>query len=423
MRILALATTLAVPRHPLHKPLSITARAAASTPITVDAAAFSAARRAAVASPFASKLSIGTFLHRSGLLAATTTTAAAASASRTPLVLDVRAPCEFAQGHIPGAVNVPLFDDAERAEIGTLYKQRGHDVAVARGLALVEQKGADWLLAPVARELCEGDEVLVYCARGGMRSGGMAHLLAQAPLRVSTLDGGYKRFRRWALESFDEMPRPVAILSGKTGSGKTDVLLAMRDGEGCQVLDLEGEAHHRGSIFGSLGRAAQPSAEHFENRLAVRWAGCDPARTVFIEDESHNVGRCGVPRGLWRRMRAERAAVLRLAVPHEARLSKLVQEYGGFGAEALGACVAGLAKKLGGARVARLQGLLELRSEAGLREVADELLRHYYDPMYEHQMRAREAAREPVHVVCDGGDAAENARRVLDAAAALGLRR
>lgn len=405
MRLLSLlSASLAAPR----VGRSMTVRLSTTA---IGASAFAAARRAALEQPWSAKLPIDTFLERSGVLDV-------AASRGAPHILDVRAPCEYAQGHLPGAVNVPLFNDAERAEIGTLYKERGHDVAVARGLDIVEAKGVDGLLAP-APELVAGDEVLVYCARGGMRSGGMAQLLAQAPLHVSTLEGGYKRFRNWALEAFQE-PRPVVMLSGKTGSGKTDVLHALRDELGAQVLDLEGEARHRGSIFGALGKAPQPTSEHFENLLAVGWAATDPARAVFVEDESHNVGRCGVPRGLWARMRDPQTPVLRLAVPHEARLQQLVREYGPHGPAALSACVTGLTKKLGGARVAELVGLLEQETEAGLAEVADALLVNYYDAMYEHQMKVREGT--PTHIVCESGDATANARRVLDAAASLGLK-
>ena len=146
----------------------------------------------------------------------------------------MRAPCEFAKGHIPGAVNVPLFSDDERAEVGTLYKRNGHDSAVKRGLQIVERKGWERLLEG-APSLREGDEVLLYCFRGGMRSGGMAWLLSQAPLHVHTLQGGYKRFRNYMLEAWSEA-RPICVVGGPTGSGKTDVLHALRDHLGAQVL-------------------------------------------------------------------------------------------------------------------------------------------------------------------------------------------
>lgn len=214
--------------------------------------------------------------------------------------------------------------------------------------------------------------MLVYCFRGGMRSGGMAQLLSQAPLDVHTLSGGYKRFRRWAIEGW-EHERPIVIVGGPTGSGKTDVLLALRDELDEQVLDLEGDANHRGSIFGGLGRPSQPTNEMYENTLALQWAKFAPSRPVFIEDESHAVGKCGVPPGLWARMRSEDSPVLRLSVPHDARVAKLVSEYGVYPPSELADCVRGLTKRLGHERAAELVNLLE-HEPPRLVEVADRLL-------------------------------------------------
>lgn len=383
----------------------------------ITRAAFDAAKAAAVEQKWTQRLHIKAFLQQGGLLPG-----AQADGAAAPPILDVRAPCEYAKGHVPGAISVPLFDDDERAEVGTLYKKRGHDVAVARGLEIVERKGCEALLAGVP-SLCEGDDVLVYCYRGGMRSGSVAHLLSRAPLRVHTMEGGYKSFRHWAMESWQACERPVTIVGGPTGSGKTDVLHALRDTLGAQVLDLEGDANHRGSIFGALGRPAQPTNEQYENVLAVQWRGFDARRTVFIEDESHNVGRCGVPRGLWSRMRAPEAQVLRVGVPHAARVDKLVQEYGVYEPTLIADCVRGLNKKLGNEKVAELCGLLEERKPPALAEVADFLLSGYYDEMYAYQAkkRAEEMGGATFETVqCPTGDARSNAKLVRDAARAAG---
>ncbi|KAL1522274.1 hypothetical protein AB1Y20_017268 [Prymnesium parvum] len=334
--------------------------------------------------------------------------------TRRALLLDVRSPCEYAKGHIPGAVSLPLFSDEERATVGTLYKQHGHETAVRKGLQLVRAK---WpaLLDGLPR-LGDEEQVYVYCFRGGMRSAGMAWLLSQAmPGRVHTLHGGYKRFRNWAIEQW-EQPRRVVVLGGKTGSGKTDVLLALRDDLSQQVLDLEGEAHHRGSIFGALGRPPQPSNEHFENLLAVQCAGFSADRPVFVEDESRAVGSCGVPPGLWKLMRGEHSRSLRLDVPHAARVCRLVAEYGVYPPQQLAACVRGLRKRLGGETCERLAAALEADPPA-LAEVADALLVHYYDGMYNHQMKKRGGHDEVV--AAETGDALTNARAVLQRASAL----
>ena len=372
---------------------------------------FEAAKTLAVEQKWKAQLPVDDFLRSGGLLPS----AGGEHARRAPPILDVRAPCEFAQGHVPGAISMPLFSDEERAEVGTLYKHAGHDAAVERGLEIVTTKGWEDLLANVP-QLDEGDDVLVYCFRGGMRSGSVAWLLSQAPLNVHTLEGGYKRFRRWAMESWEACDRPITIVGGPTGSGKTDVLHALRDDLAAQVLDLEGEANHRGSIFGALGRPAQPTNEQYENALALQWRGFAPARPVFIEDESHNVGKCGVPRGLWRRMRAAEARVLRLDVPHEARVDKLVREYGCYEPRLIADCVRGLTKKLGHAKVDELCAMLEAESPPRLAEVADFLLGGYYDEMYAYQAkkRAEEMGGAPQdEVVCEGGDALANARLLL----------
>ena len=370
----------------------------------ISRAAFDAAKAAAVEQRWEHRLPVDEFLRRGGLVGPS-----AGSGAAVP-ILDVRAPCEYAKGHVPGAISVPLFDDDERAEVGTLYKKAGHDSAVRRGLQIVERKGWDELLSGVPA-LCEGDEVLVYCFRGGMRSGGMAHLLSKAPLRVHTLDGGYKGFRNWAIDQW-ERDRNLVVVGGPTGSGKTDVLLALREALGRQVIDLEGDAHHRGSIFGALGRPAQPTNEHFENVLALQWAGFDEVSPVFIEDESHAVGKCGVPPGLWARMRDERTPVLRLDVPRDARVEKLVSEYGVFPPADLAGCVRGLVKRLGHKHVDQLCGWLE-ESPPKLAAVAEYLLTNYYDDMYLYQASKRPSIGHTV--ACESGDAHDNARRLLAA--------
>lgn len=378
----------------------------------IGLAGFEEAKRVAVAQKWPNTLPIDEFLARAGRLSVPTE---GEEAKRTAVLLDVRAPCEYARGHIPGAISLPLFTDEERAVVGTLYKREGHDVAVRKGLKLVSAKWPT-LLDGVAELEAEDADLYVYCFRGGMRSGGMAWLLSQAlPGRVHTLSGGYKRFRNWAIERWEDA-RPVVVLGGRTGSGKTDVLLAMRDALGAQVLDLEGDAHHRGSIFGSLGRPPQPTNEHYENLLALQWANFSPQRPVFVEDESKAVGSCGVPPGLWQMMRGDNGRSMRLDVPHEARINRLVGEYGVYPPEDLAACVRGLRKRLGGAKCDSLAAALEQQPPA-LAEVADALLVHYYDGMYDHQMKNR--GGHDLVIEAESGDALTNAQLVLDAAASF----
>lgn len=216
----------------LARPLAVRA-AALGSPVCslseqIGATGLERAISLAISHEWPHKLSIDSFLERNGLHGV------CASPGRRAVLIDVRAPCEYAKGHIPGATSIPLFSDEERATVGTLYKREGHDVAVRRGLRLVRDK---WpaLLDEMPDVASEDLDVYVYCFRGGMRSGGMAWLLSEAmPGRVHTLEGGYKRFRNWAIDQWQQ-PRPLVVLGGQTGSGKTDVLLALRKQLGQQA--------------------------------------------------------------------------------------------------------------------------------------------------------------------------------------------
>jgi len=381
----------------------------------IDSTKFAEAKQLAISARFPHQLPLNEYLMHAGLLGQSVYVPGTPRDPSLPVIVDVRSPCEYAKGHIPGAMNVPLFTDEERAIIGTLYKHEGHDVAVKRGCAMIE---ASWrsLVDSLPSFVSPGDELLVYCKRGGMRSGGFAWLLSQAPINVRMLEGGYQGFRRWAREEvFQTLQRELVILGGRTGSGKTDVLLKLRNDCGAQVLDLEGDANHRGSTFGALGLPPQPSNEMYENRLALQWATFSPDKPVFIEDEGAHVGRCSVPLGLWALMRADNANVLRLDVPRATRIARLVDEYGSHSAEELAACVMALRKKLGQKRATHMASLLE-QDPPELAEVADLLLTHYYDSMYEYQAGKRPGKAELFK--CDTADPLQAAERVLDFVAA-----
>ncbi len=294
-------------------------------------------------------------------------------------LLDVRTPAEFAQGHIPGARNLPLFSDDERAEVGTLYKQQGRQAAVLRGLSLVgprlEAMGAD-LVAWSA--LTRGDPLRLTCWRGGMRSASVAWLAERLELPVVVLEGGYKAWRRWALELF-ERPWPLRLLGGRTGTGKTELLLALRD-LGAAVVDLEGLANHRGSSFGALGLPPQPSTEHFENLLAAELAVLEGAATVWLEAESSQVGRCRIPAGLWQQMK--QAPVLEVQRPLEQRVDHLVAIYGVQDPEALAEATRRIARRLGPQRTAlALDAIARGDWACACRQMLD-----YYDRCYDHEL-------------------------------------
>lgn len=293
-------------------------------------------------------------------------------------LIDVRSPGEFAQGHIPGAHNIPLFDNAERAEIGTLYKQAGREAAVMRGLELTGPKMADFVRE--ARKL-GSPRIVAHCWRGGMRSESMAWLWQTAGLEVEVLEGGYKAYRQQVLSDLAR-PQRLLVLGGKTGSGKTAVLRELA-AMGSQVLDLEALAHHKGSAFGSLGQAPQPSPEQFENELHNALRSFDPLRPIWVEDESHAIGRVYIPMPFWQQML--KAPVFAIETPLDARVAYLVQEYGDFPPEALQQSLNRIQKRLGGQAHAQASDALK-RGDLG--EVARISLA-YYDKTYQYALQRR----------------------------------
>jgi tRNA 2-selenouridine synthase len=310
-------------------------------------------------------------------------------AAAGPLI-DLRSPAEFAQGHIPGATNLPLFDNDERAEIGTLYKQQGRQAAVLLGLALVGPRMVSLgtaLLAALAEHRTPSSAAAqphnapclrLHCWRGGMRSGSVAWLAGQLDLPVLLLGGGYKAYRHWVLELF-ERPWPLRLLGGRTGCGKTDLLLALRQ-QGVAVLDLEGRAHHRGSSFGALGLPPQPSSEHYENLLAADLASLQGADEIWLEAESSQVGRCRIPAGLWRQMKE--APALEIQRPLEQRVSQLVAIYGMQDPAGLAEATQRIAKRLGPQRTAlALEAIAAADWASACRQMLD-----YYDRCYDHDL-------------------------------------
>ena len=296
-------------------------------------------------------------------------------------LLDVRTPSEFAQGHIPGALNLPLFTDGARAEVGTLYKQSGRQAAVRRGLALVGPRMGDLADGLISAHERQPDPPLrLHCWRGGLRSASVAWLASTLDLPVVMLEGGYKAYRRWVLNTMEE-PWPLRLLGGRTGAGKTELLLALA-AKGVAVVDLEGLAHHRGSSFGGLGLPAQPSTEHFEIRLAAALQQHRGAAEIWLEAESVQVGRCRIPAGLWRQMKA--APVLDVRRPVEERLRHLVAIYGPQDSTALVDATLRISKRLGPQRTAAAVEAIGL----GQMERACAQMLDYYDRCYDRETAA-----------------------------------
>lgn len=308
-------------------------------------------------------------------------------------VLDVRSPGEYTHAHIPGAYSFPLFTDDERKVVGTAYKQQSREQAIKIGLdyfgvkmrKMVEEAESLVSSHKPADKSGAGNTktILIHCWRGGMRSAAVAWLLDLYGFNVYTLTGGYKLFRKWALEQF-EKSYSFNVLGGYTGSGKTYVLEGMLK-KGENVIDLEGLAHHKGSAFGSLGMPKQPSQEMFENKLSLKlFAAAQLQKPVWLEDESQRIGEVNIPINLWRQMRAQ--TLYFLDIPFEERLKHITAEYGKQEKEKLVNAIIRIKKRLGGLETKEAIGaLVEDRTEDSFR-----ILLNYYDKQYLKAMHNRE---------------------------------
>ncbi len=293
-------------------------------------------------------------------------------------VIDVRSPSEYAEDHLPGAINLPALSDEERARVGTIYKQDSPFRARKLGAALVSRNVAAHLEGPLAA-MEGGWRPLLYCWRGGQRSGSVATILREIGWRVEVVEGGYRSFRREVVRTlYDaDLGARAVLIDGNTGTAKTDVLARLRE-TGAQVIDLEGLARHRGSLLGHVA-GGQPSQKMFETALAMEIAALDPARPVFIEAESSKVGDLIVPPSVWKAMVA--ADRIEVAAPLAARAEYLARAYADLTAdpEALCATLATLRPMQGGERVAAWQSMAR---EGRFADLAAELCEVHYDPRY-----------------------------------------
>jgi tRNA 2-selenouridine synthase len=299
-------------------------------------------------------------------------------------IIDCRSPSEYAEDHIPGAISAPVLDDAERAAVGALYKQRSAFDAKKLGGALVARNVArhvETLFAGKGR----GWRPLVYCWRGGKRSGAMAHILREIGWEAETLPGGYREYRRAVVKALEDLPSRFSfeVVHGPTGSGKSRLLAALRRA-GAQVLDLEELAAHRGSVLGNLPDRPQPTQKWFESMLLRELRGLDAGRPVFVEGESRKIGQLQVPEALIAAMRASRCVVLDTAI--EVRVTLLLEEYRHFvenpaALESQLDCLVGLH---GRETIARWKSLA---ARGAWRDFVALLLMEHYDPAYRRSSR------------------------------------
>jgi tRNA 2-selenouridine synthase len=332
-------------------------------------------------------------------------------------ILDARSPSEFAEDHLPGARSLPVLGDAERAHVGTVYKRQSPFEARRQGAVLVSRNIARHLESSLAG-MPRGWRPLVYCWRGGKRSGAFAHVLREVGWDAHTLEGGYRAYRRWVVEELARLPgrHRFRVVHGATGSGKSRLLRALAR-SGAQVLDLEALAAHRGSVLGELPGQPQPSQKLFESRLQAALGLFSPARPVYVEGESRKIGQLQVPEALITAMRA--ADCVRLEATLPARVALLMDEYRHFFADAagLGAQLDCLAP-LHGRETVDAWKALAARGE--WEALVARLLAEHYDPAYRRSSQ-RNFARLPeapvLQITSAGEDEFAAAARALARAA------
>lgn len=294
-------------------------------------------------------------------------------------IIDVRTPAEFAEDHIPGAINCPVFSDEERITVGTLYKQVSPFEARKLGAALVAKNIAHHLESRF-NDKPKSWHPLIYCWRGGQRSGAMSIILAQVGWSAHKLDGGYKAYRRDVLDKLETLPQNFTyrVVCGPTGSGKSRLLQTMAK-QGLQVLDLEHLARHRGSVLGKLPGQPQPSQKSFDSTLLSTLQKLDPTRPVYLEAESNKIGLITLPPALISAMHA--SACLLVETPLATRVAGLLEDYRHYveNPQLLIAHLHNLHRFHG---AAQLQRWTELIHAGDFSAMVGELLTLHYDPSY-----------------------------------------
>ena len=311
------------------------------------------------------------------------TSASIGSSLRSSITIDVRSPAEFEHAHIPHALNLPLFDNEQRALIGTTYKKQSREAAIKVGLPLFGAKMLpmiETVEAWIKDRRKENDltkpTIYVHCWRGGMRSAAVAWLLDLYGYKVIQLTGGYKAYRNWVLAQFT-IPYSLKVLGGYTGSGKTEILHALQE-KNYAVIDLEGLAHHKGSAYGAIGQLPQPSQEMFENIVAEKLLEVNKKqKSIWIEDESQRIGTVLIPTPLFHLMR--NSTCYFMTIPFEQRLNFIVEGYGSFDQKSLIEATMRIQKRLGGLET---KTAIDFITAGALKEAFSILLK-YYDKWYE----------------------------------------
>lgn len=320
-------------------------------------------------------------------------------------MVDVRSEGEFKEGHIPGAVNIPILNDEERVAVGTDYRQKGQAEAIKTGFRLVGPRFLE--IINHAERVAAGKDLLVHCWRGGMRSSNFCQILGMAKIKAHQLLGGYKVYRERALASC-KVPMKLQVIGGYTGSGKSEILRALHQ-RGEQIVDLEALASHKGSAFGGLMMPPQPTTEQFQNDLFESLSRLDTSRRIWVEDESIAVGKIFLPEDFWRQLTS--APVFEIGVEKAIRIERLVKEYGHADKQEFLAAMTNITKKLGG------QNFKEAKEKLFEDDMAStiDLLLNYYDKAYRTGLQNKQH-RIKTHIAWDGKNAAECAGRLIASA-------
>jgi len=307
-----------------------------------------------------------------------------------PLV-DARSEGEFAQSHIPGAINIPILNNAERIQVGTLYKQAGPEKATLKGFELVGPRFH--LIQREALRNFPNKKVILYCWRGGMRSQILSWLLTQVGFEVYRLAGGYKTYRTF---TFNEVrkPYPLLVLGGKTGAAKTVLLQKLKE-RGEQVVDLEGLANHKGSSFGAIGLPAQPTVEQFENLLAEQLRVMHPHQAIWAENESRRIGRIILPDPFY--LQLTQSPRIEIEKTDQERIAHIASEYAALDREELSAAVLRLQKRLGGDRTKQALDAIQAHQP----EIWIPILLQYYDKTYTYDLDRHEVSKT-IHLNLEG---------------------
>lgn len=317
-------------------------------------------------------------------------------------IIDVRSPGEFKKGHIPDAINIPLFSNDERAHVGTVYKQQSKKAAIEIGYSYVTPKLESFISNSL--KTAPTGKVIVHCWRGGMRSRSFAqHLSDNGFNDVRVVFGGYKSYRNYVLDRL-ATPFKLKVLGGYTGSGKTHILAEFKK-RGKQVIDLEGLANHKGSAFGGIGQLDQPTVEQFENNLQTELSNFNVNEPIWVEDESHNIGKVKIPVQFFKQMRD--AKLYFLDIPKDERSKHLVTEYANCDSQQLAESIHQISKRLGGLDV---KNSIEFLEKENYFEVAKIAL-HYYDKTYLKGMSSREK-KDVIHISLPSTNHSQNALEI-----------